>query len=274
MDLENKSARFKKTGKKIASDKSFEEVVQSDRDVLKKSKFLSDLFQSLQPYINDIKKVRCVAIGNFKEDFPATYQFALLLEIIDHIHSENSRDIVVSLYDPVFTKEETIYLKTLGERWVIEENFLESNTSNYGSVLYFLPHAPLDLTENILSSECPHLWLANNIVSHTDRYTKAQLYEKYPRLGKLVHYLQPSITPETKKQDSMDDFTTFVPKRKRKNRNNSSKLKVKLPELDYESIATKFTSCRILTDFDGGKYLKEQPWINSFSDLTLHVVEY
>lgn len=274
MNLEKNSARFKKTGKKSASDKSFEEIVQSDRDVLKKSEFLSDLFQNLQPYLNDIKKVRCVAIGNFREDFPATYQFALLLEIIDHINSENQRDIIVSLYDPVFTKEETIYLETLGEKWIIEENFSESNASDYGSVLYFLPHAPLDLTENILSSESPHLWLANNMLSHTDRYTKAQLYEKYPHLGKLVHYLQPNIAPETKKQDSMDDFTTFVPKRKRKNRNNSSKLKVKLPELDYDSIATKFKSCKILTDFDRGKYLKEKPWINSFSDLTLHAVEY
>ncbi|EJS42624.1 YLR412W [Saccharomyces arboricola H-6] len=274
MDLEGTGTKFKKIGKKSVPAKPFEDTVQANRAVLKKSEFLSDLFRSLQPHINEIKKIRCVAIGNFGGDFPATYQFALLLEIIDRIENENSKDIVISIYDPVFTNFEIQYLESLGNRWVIEENLSENNTSDYESVLYFLPHAPLDLTENILLSEYPHFWLANNVVTHTDRYTKAKLCEKYPHLGKLVHYLQPDITAEVKKKDSTDDFTAFVPKRKRKNRNNSSKLKVKLSDIDYGSIATKFTSCRILTDFDDGKHLKEKPWVNSFSDLTLHAIGY
>ena len=274
MDLEATRTKFKKTGKKVLPAKSFEEIVRANRDVLKESVFLSNLFQILQPHVNNIKKIRCLAIGNFREDFPATYQFALLLEIIDYIKSEDDRDVLISLYDPIFTKEEIQYLKSLGSRWLIEEEFLESDARDYESVLYFLPHAPLDLTENILSSQRPHLWLANNMISHTDRYTKAKLCEKYPNLGKLVHYLQPNTALEGKKLHDVDDFETFIPKRKRKNRNNSSKLKVKLPEIDYNSIATKFKSCQILTDFDEGKYLKEKPWINSFSDLTLHAIEY
>ncbi|EJT41434.1 BER1-like protein [Saccharomyces kudriavzevii IFO 1802] len=274
MDIEETRTQFKKTGKKAVPAASFEQNVQANRDFLKKSEFLSDLLENLQPHLNNIKKVRCVAIGNFQEDFPATFQFALLLEIIDHINNETSRDILISLYDPIFTENEMHYLESLGDKWVIQENFSEINTGDYKSVLYFLPHAPLDLTERILASECPHLWLANNMISHTDRYTKAKLFEKYPHLGKLVHYLQPNLVAETKKQDGADDFTAFVPKRKRKNKNNSTKLKVKIPDIDYGSIATKFTSCKILTDFDEGKYLKERPWINSFSDLTLHAIGY
>ncbi|CAI4035308.1 hypothetical protein SMKI_12G4590 [Saccharomyces mikatae IFO 1815] len=274
MDLEETVTKFKKTGKKSVSSRPFEEIVQINREILKESVFLSDLFQNLQPHLNNIKKIRCVAIGNFKNDFPATYQFALLLEIVNYIESENARDIHISIYDPIFTQEEIQYLKSLGSKWVMEEEFSANNASDYESVLYFLPHAPLNLTESILSSQRPHLWLANNIILHTDRYTKAVLCEKYPHLGKLVHYLEPNIALEAKKHDDADDFTTFIPKRKRKYKNNSSRLRVKLPEIDYDTIATKFTSCQILTDFDGGKYLKEEPWINSFSDLTLHAIGY
>ncbi|AJV49162.1 Ber1p [Saccharomyces cerevisiae YJM451] len=274
MDFKARGTKFKKTGKKVVPAKAFEEIVQTNRDVLKKSAFLSDLLENLQPHLNNIKKIRCVAIGNFKEDFPATYQFALLLEIIDYIKSEDERDVVVSLYDPIFTKEEIQYLKSLGSKWLIEEEFSENDAIDYESVLYFLPHAPLDLTENILSSQRPHLWLANNMISHTDRYTKAKLCENYPNLGKLVHYLQTNAPPEVKKAHDVDGFATFIPKRKRKNRNNSSKLKVTPSDIDYDSIAPKFKSCQILTDFDEGKYLKEKPWINSFSDLTLHAIEY
>lgn len=130
--------------------------------------------------------------------------------------SEDERDVVVSLYDPIFTKEEIQYLKSLGSEWLIEEEFSENDAIDYESVLYFLPHAPLDLTENILSSQRPHLWLANNMISHTDRYTKAKLCENYPNLGKLVHYLQTNAPPEVKKAHDVDGFATFIPKRKRK----------------------------------------------------------
>ncbi|CCD27160.1 Ber1p NDAI_0J02680 [Naumovozyma dairenensis CBS 421] len=265
---------------------TFDEVLNSYRQIINASSMFEDLINSLNPYKTKIKLIRCLAIGSFHQDLPARYQLALLLEIIQYLSSHSTdnnnneqQSITVSIYDPIFDKDDLDYISTKQqkENWKLEESmpFVSSNDLT----LFFLPHAPLNLTETILNIERPKLCLANNIITHTDRYTKLQLFEKYPFISKLVHSLESTTQPIIPKdiETENDQFETFISKKnKRRNRNNNNKhIIYKEPTIDYDSIDTYFKNCSILTDFNNGKLLKDikNTWINSFSDLTLHLIE-
>ncbi|KAG0672369.1 hypothetical protein C6P45_003053 [Maudiozyma exigua] len=257
-----------KTLKKI---RPFEEVLQSYRDVVHESEMFINLQKELTEYKKDIENIRCLAIGSFSDDFPARYQLALLLELIQ-VLTEEDKTIRVSIYDPIFNETDFKYIKTAYPTWVTTET-VDKEIFNPKSTLYFLPHAPLDLTEFILRTEEPKLYLANNIVQHTDRYTKSQLNEKYPLLSKLLNVLEAQKQKEPKKDpvsSASDGFTAFVSKR---NRKQKSKYKFVEKRIDYESIPSNFSKCTIKTTFSDGKLLKDKPWVNSFSDLTMHVIE-
>lgn len=256
------------TGKKI---RPFEEVLKSYRDVVHASEMFVTLQKELSGYKKEIYNIRCLAIGSFTDDFPAKYQLALLLELIQFL-SEEDKTIQVSIYDPVFDESDLEYIKKHHPTWETTET-VDKKIFNPQSTLFFLPHAPLDLTELILKVEQPRIYLANNIVQHTDRYTKSQLNEKYPLLSKLMHVLEVSKKEEAKEEKdsaASDGFITFVSKR---NRKQKSKYKFVEKTIDYESIPSNFTKCTIKTAFDEGKQLKDKPWVNSFSDLTLHIIE-
>ena len=249
------------------------------RNVIKGSLMFQDLKTQLDSILDSVKAIRCLAIGNFTDDFPARYQLALLLEITDYIeHTGDGTSLFVSIYDPVFTIQDKNFIKERGSFWSIDET-LPSKNFESDSTLYFLPHAPLDLTEAILVKERPKYYLANNVFQHTDRHTASQLNEKYPVLSKLVNVLQTSQTENgkennTNREDLLkdDDFITYV-SRKKNRRNKKNKYVLQKPQIDYSLIDSYFQNCRILTDFNNGQHLKDKPWVNSFSDLTFHVID-
>lgn len=247
--------------------KTFDEQIADYRNVIKESLMLQKLVEQIEDLKNSFKIIRCLAIGGFTDDFPARYQLALLLELYDVLLNEESK-ILVSIYDPVFTDEDKAFISNMGDSWSIEETITYSE-ENVDSILYFLPHAPLDLTEDILINEKPKYWLANNIIQHVDRYTKLQLHEKYPLISKLVHVLEARNPVYKKQENNQDGFSTFVSKKKRRN----NKFKLQEVEIDYDNTVSYFNTCKILTDFDSGDLLKDKPWINAFSDLTLHLIE-
>lgn len=230
--------------------RSFEDRLEGCRSVVRGSAMFRELSEKLVPFAGEIDGIRCLALGSFHEDVPARYQLALLLELEELIGG-----VSVSLYDPAFTADDIGYLQKRG--YIVSEN-----EGFRPGILHFLPHAPLDLTEQVLRTEQPRLLLANNIVQHTDRYTKARLHEKYPTVSKLLHVLVASA-PDSAQAN--DQFTTFVSKKKRRN-----KKVFKEPVIDYDSVKSYFTNCSIVTDFQGGALLRDQPWNNSFSDLAFH----
>lgn len=254
----------------------FGDAIRICRDVIKQSGMFNELCNALEPYKGTISRIRCLAIGSFYEDYPARYQLSLLLELVDYIEQGKQPDLLVSLYDPVFTQEDVNFISSLGPHWTIDEFAPEWEPASFASTLFFLPHASLGLTEKILETEKPHLWLANHVVAHTDRYTKLQLHAKYPVISKLLHVLESTnISSETKANivknviTSDDQFSTFVSKRKRR----KNKVKYVEPIIDYSPIESHFDSCKILTSFKDGDLLKNQSWVNSFSDLALHLIE-
>lgn len=242
--------------------RTFDEKLAVCRENVKNSIMFKELSEKLQTYLKDVEKIRCLAIGSFNGDHQARYQLALLLEIIDLVSCDKS---AVSIYDPVFNDEDIKFIQDEG--WSLEENV--SVAKDYcQDTLFFLPHAPLDLTEKILADEKPKFWLANHIVIHTDRYTKVQLHDAYPMISKLVHVCEQNQTTQSTASDEQE-FTTFVPKRKRRYNN---KYKYKEPEIEYSSIKTYFKECIVVTDFNKGALLRKQPWVNSFSDLAFQLI--
>lgn len=252
--------------------KSFDELLKAYRIIIKESNLFKEFVDKLRPFIDQIDRIRCLAIGAIHDDFPARYQLAFLLEAHETIQKLKDEKVLVSIYDPVFTEEDILYIKKLGINWTIDEEHSIWN-GNSDSTLFFLPHAPLNLTEIVLREECPKYWLANNIIQHTDRYTKQQLNDKYPLTSKLVN-INLSIKNASKEAvlkkntQNLDCFTTFTSKRKRRN----NKLISKEPTIDYEAIKSYFNSCDIISTFENGSLLKEKPWNNSFSDLAFHII--
>lgn len=252
----------------VKAEDQFQKRLDECRDVVRNSSMFGELRQVLVEYADTIDKIRCLALGSFHEDLPARYQLALLLEIENVVKCDNVKKVAVSLFDPAFTIEDMNFIQKRGSSWTVEESLNEDfKCADTKQVLYFLPHAPLDLTELVLIREKPSLFLANNIVAHTDRYTKARLHEKYPVLGKLLHVL------DAKKQVSVteddDQFKTFISKKKKR----KNKYVFREPVIDYDSVESYFDRCSMITTFQGGSLLKEKPWINSFSDLTFHLIE-
>ncbi|SCU90151.1 LAME_0E07272g1_1 [Lachancea meyersii CBS 8951] len=255
---------FKKVGRTSAklNTSTFEESLQERRCIVRKSKMFKTLQSQLEAFSLKIRQIRCLAIGSFFEEFAALYQLALLLELVDFLNANNETAVKVSIYDPVFTDADKKFIADQGETWSIVEEISQNSESAIG-VLFFLPHAPLDLTENVLALEKPHILLANHVAKHVDRYTKAQLFNKYPKLAKLNQFLT------SQNQPVASDFQPFVSKRARRKRKNN----ITEEPIDYDSIEAYFEKVNVLTDFGGGDLLANQPWLNSFSDLALHQIQ-
>lgn len=268
-------------GRKKCTIIRFEEHIENYSDVIKNSEMFKHLCIKLDEIAHEISKIRCLAIGSFAQDFQARYQMAFLLNLVSYLNfskAEDSNHVSVSIYDPVFDERDLKYIADLGSQWTVDPITIDNKDTidpPCKDILFFLPHAPLDLTQTVILQEQPLLLLANNLTQHTDRYTKSKLYDKYPIISKLVHILDNNdeqLTSKDKVEDSnLDGFTVIQKESRRRNRKNKS-IKFTEPTINYDAIDSYFTNIKIRTTFDDGKLLKDQPWINSFSDLALHEI--
>lgn len=251
-----KSRRFKL--------KHFEELLNESRTIIKHSSMFNNLNQALEPYVGKIDRVRCLAIGSFHEDVPSRYQLALLLELLDFLQFKDNSPLLCSIYDPVFTQKDKLFIEKMGLTWTVDEK-PRWNLDTSCNTLFFLPHAPLDLTEMVILAEHPRLWLANHLIYHTDRYGVLDLNEKYPMISKLVNFLNRTANLA---DPSYNEFKVYNSKKMRKR----NRLKYQDVNIDYDSIDSYFENCSMLTDFQNGRLLKNEAWENSFSDLALHLI--
>lgn len=208
----------------------------------------SELFQHIQSDLSPglFTRIRCLALGSPSQNEPALYQLALLRLLTA---ANDVEDADVSLYDPVFSPLDIELFKELHYKHE------DSYDSEHRETLYFLPHAPLSLTSKIIKDDAPQLLLANNIITHTDRLTKSELFDKYPTLAKLTSLVDVKNSP-------VDDFKPVVSKRK----SRKSKNKFKEPELDYSKIEAHFQQATVTSYKD----FEEGAWLNSFTDIALH----
>lgn len=216
------------------------------KSILKESKLFENIINALES--PKFTKIRCVALGSPSQEEPALYQLALLMLIIEKFEIEGEQ---VSLYDPVFTALDNDLLTSF--KFQIKDQYIPNDDD---SILFFLPHAPLSLTNQVISEQNPKLLLANNIQTHTTRLTKTELFEKYPVISKLVSLLNKEETPK-------DDFEPVV---KKKNRRQRSKFTE--PKVDHSEVDTYFKNINLISF----KEFEEGEWLNSFTDIAFHVI--
>lgn len=214
----------------------------------------SVLYKKITDACDPVKftSIRCVALGSPCQETPALYQLALLRAIAEDHGIPNGQ---ISLFDPVFTALDEALLHDMG--YIVEDVY--SPKVDKDTCLFFLPHAPLSLTNTILNDQEPKHFLSNNVVTHTDRMIKTELHKKYPLLSKLVHLLEQSTTA------IVDDFQPVI---KRKNRKPQKNKFIEI-KIDYDAVDTYFSSPS-MTSF---KESEEGPWINSFTDLAYHIIQ-
>lgn len=198
-----------------------------------------------------ITHVRCLALGSPSDSNAALYQLAFLMVVCDHFKIPPKN---VSLYDPVFNELDNKFLASL-EVGISEEDPFIGFTA-----LYFLPHASLELTEQVLDESKPLWLLGNDIITHTDRLTKKKLHDTYRTISLLTKLLEPSAVV----QKENDDFISVSSKRKKK---SNKKAVFKEPEIDYDYNKCYFDKVVL-------KRMKETQgvWANSFTDLAFHLI--
>lgn len=251
-------------------------VIDSYREVIRKSDLFGKTIECLQSY--NISKIRCLALGSFAEEFPAKYQLALLLEILDNINTIKE----VSLYDPVFNEVDKLFIKEQSNWHIVEQEHYQ-DTGNCGETLFYMPHAPLDLTEEVIKREKPKLILGNEMSQHTDRYTEKQLYDKYPLLSKLVYGSKNYSKVSNPKINVSAEGDGFVRQESKKSRRRKNKWHIEPTVIDYSSVPSYFADGLIMitnyksssTSEDGENTTVDlikkgqEQWNHSFSDLSL-----
>ncbi|KAI5964052.1 uncharacterized protein KGF55_001994 [Candida pseudojiufengensis] len=206
------------------------------KQIIKNSKFYTEIKHSLHNH--EFKRIRCLALGSPIESSNSRYQYALLLLLIELLNIKE-----ISIYDPIFNEKD----KELLRNFKIEETYPYPKDEN---TLFYMPHLPLKIMEQIINTEKPVYFIGNDIVSHTDRLSKQKLNELYPSMSILLHLLNDST--------NNDGFTKVIKRRKQ----------YKEPEINYDYNSVYFKDIEIkryLNNFN-----KTDPWGTSFSDLAFH----
>lgn len=222
----------------------------------------SNLFAETTDIVNDLSfsQIRCIALGSPSDSKSALYQLAYLLEIASNLNVEHEN---ISIYDPIFNDEDELLLTK-------HLNFkIESKPTNLkvDKTLFFLPHAGLDITESLINEYEPIWLLSNDLISHTDRFSKQKLHDQYKTISLLVHILLKDI-PKKEVENKKDDGFTTVKKTKKKNKNNNQKYIYQEPIIDYNFDVAYFSNIK-LTRFEK----TEGPWENAFTDLSFQCID-
>ena len=197
-----------------------------------------------------ITHIRCLALGSPSDSNAALYQLAFLTQVCRDFDVNPSN---VSLYDPVFNELDNQFLTN-----VTNFKISEKDTFVGLKTLYFLPHASLELTEQVLNDSKPSFLLANDIISHTDRLTKKKIHDTYRTISLLIKVLENTkIAPK-----ESDDFISVTLKKK-KNRNKKPVFKEPEIEYDYANCYFKTAELARIENVQG-------VWGSSFSDIAFH----
>lgn len=149
------------------------------RDEVRNSALLAEVLERA----DKVPRIRCLALGLPVESKQARYQLALMVEVA---RARGSEGLV---WDPVFGDADRRMIEGVG--FTVEEEYETGE-----DVLWFLPHAGLDLTEWVLKKYRPTKLLANDLESHTSRLTKLALLNKYPLLAHLQKCLAQEPTDD------------------------------------------------------------------------------
>lgn len=118
---------------------------------MESSDFLVQAIESLEDTLKEkhIKEIICLGIGRISDCSIARYQLALISIIAKRLKSK-----VIKFFDPVLSTSEQEVIKQLGHE-VLTEN-TEGKYVAEDPTLFYLPHCPKQITNNLLFSNwCP-----------------------------------------------------------------------------------------------------------------------
>lgn len=186
------------------------------------------------------RHMRCLALGSPTESAAALYQLMLLDELRKGCLVDCGE---VSVYDPVFSEADRRLLVQLG--FSVTEATPAPHVPE--ATLYFMPHADLRLTEEVLSSCRPRWLLGNHIDAHADRIPRQRLYREHRLVALLKHAAEHAHGARP------DGFVTV-----------RSRRALKPPPVAYDYEGVYFLRVDVC------QMASEGPWGNAFLDLALH----
>lgn len=135
----------------------------------------------------EIKELYCLGLGHIGERIIPRYQLGLLLCLKDKYN------VTIFVHDPIFYEQEKEILKSFG-LIILDENKEGKYTSKIDTTtVFFLPHCPKQLTNNLLWSNwnlnlknC--IIIANSFNNIVDDIPKHSLIENCGYLLKILPY--------------------------------------------------------------------------------------
>lgn len=229
--------------------------VEERKQQLWGSTVLSECIHLLEPF-RGFKVIRCLALGSPTGEFQALYQLALLALLAVEFKVEQ-----VICYDPVFTEDDILLLTGMSfevPRGVDDKEGHDEGRSLDEPPVYFMPHAPRTLMEDIIRSKQPRIILGNDPEAAMGSLSLEKYLSQFPMLATLSHLARCKQEPHLPKQEN--DF--IIPK-KRKNRRQSKYL--------YKEPALVYPTDVYFTDVEVRRLPREPdaPYKDSFSDMAL-----
>ena len=268
------------------------EKLARHREALQKSSVAEEVLTALDTRSQPLRIVRCIGLGSPTSSTAAVYQLALLQLIVD-----TGDDTVVSLWDPVFSREDTELFTQLG--YVVEEKLshtqvvagaktnteaeVEAETdakaeveaevevcvdvdadADSSTTLYYMPHLPIDVLETIIATEHPTRMLTNDLSVYTFKYTDAKYFELYPNCARIAH-----LTSSTKATTISSPDDEFVVVKKSRPRSRSRKAYVP-PAVEYDMDSAFFLTA-IATRITTGQNTHSE-WDAAFTDTSYYTL--
>ena len=137
--------------------------------------FTSSVLSYLKEIDCPIAGIRCLGLGSLESEIYPLHQLCPLKQIVDQLSTK--KDIVVSLWDPIFTVLDKEFIQSK-LHYVVEEKPSFENDRN--DILYYMPHFPIEEIEKILVNCEPLLLLTNDLQAYSLRLSSWKFLSLYP----------------------------------------------------------------------------------------------
>lgn len=124
--------------------------IQETKNELEASNYFSETINSLKESstkieLNKDSKILCFGLGHFSSCSTSRFQLAYILLIKEHFNIKSA-----NFSDPIFSSQEKLLLETLNCQLIAENLEGKFQIENNNKTIFYLPHCPKQLTNNIL----------------------------------------------------------------------------------------------------------------------------
>ncbi|KAK7064565.1 translation machinery-associated protein 20 [Favolaschia claudopus] len=201
-DFQPATSRKKRLNRDGFQQTSLATRIQRARELLAKEDWIIQCHQVLQEHLANFvlrpSHILCLGLGSPSSSPTALAQLAFLLEICRLAAIEHPN---VSIYDPVFSQEDTAFFQTLGFN-ALPDNKEGKHTLDVPTILW-MPHCDLDLYENLLSANwSPEklermVLISNRLSDYVESNPKRKLETRAPCLVRIESALLCHLLPHS-----------------------------------------------------------------------------